>query len=109
MMLFFTTVKNMNKDERKADSDKTTEPLKRGKGSQRKSKVLVMTESTEATEEEHEASSYSKSRKLGYIKMVVVEDLKKEIIEQVVEKSIDADSTVRTYGSNSYVEIKKKS
>ena len=105
---FFTTIKNQTKEERKAESAKEAEPLKRGKGSQKKSKVLVMTESLNATQEEREAGNYSKSRKLGYIKMVVVEDLKKDTIDQVVEKYIDANSTVRTDGSNSYVDLKTK-
>jgi len=104
---FISTFKNNTKKEKLEDT-KQQEPLKRGKGSQKKSKVIVMAESIPATAEEQEAGNYSKSRKLGHIRMVVVEDLKKETISYVVENKINEDSVVRTDGSNSYVEIKTK-
>ncbi|OAV63879.1 hypothetical protein Barb6XT_03013 [Bacteroidales bacterium Barb6XT] len=48
-------------------------PLKRGRGSQKKSKVLVMAESVPA---EGETTSKGKTRKVGHLKMTVIPDLK---------------------------------
>ena len=49
-----------------ADKDK---PLKRGRGSQKKSKVLVMAESTPV---ERETTQKGKPRKVGHLKMAVI-------------------------------------
>jgi len=46
------------------------EKLKRGKGSQKKSKVVIMAESTPAAQEEQIKARYSKSRKLRHVKML---------------------------------------
>ena len=67
-----------------------------------------MVESKPATEEQQDKGGYTKSRKLGHIRMVVVENLKKETINQQVENKIATDSTVRTDGSNSFVDLKAK-
>lgn len=104
---FFTTISHDTKQE-KQDDREPKGPQKRGRGSQRKSKVLVMVESKPATKAEQEKGNYSKSRKLGHLKMVIVEDLKKETINKEVETKIDKDSTVRTDGSNSFVDLKTK-
>ena len=103
---FFSAFEHELKSEK--TEGRLEEPLKRGKGSQKKSKVVVMVESIAATPEEQEAGNYSKSRKLGHIKMLVVENLKKKTIDGVVEGTIDKGSTVRTDGSNSYNGIKDK-
>ena len=103
---FITTISHKTKEE-KRENNKPKEVKKRGRGSQKKTKVLVMVESEPATKEEQEAGNYSKSRKLGHIKMVIVTDLKKETIDEVAETNIAPDSTVRTDGSNSFVNLKK--
>lgn len=105
---FFSSFAHTTQKEKEESGEKEKEPLKRGKGSQKKSKVLVMTESIPATAKEQESGNYSKSRKLGHIKMVVVEDLTKETINTQVEEKINEQSTIRTDGSNSYVDIKNK-
>jgi hypothetical protein len=46
-----------------------------------------------------------KPRKVGYLKMKIIEDLKKETINNVVEKLVAKESSVDTDGSTSYVEI----
>ena len=104
---FFTTIRHDPKQEKQEDN-KPKEPQKRGRGSQRKSKVLVMVESKQATEAEQKKGNYSKSRKLGYLKMVIVENLKKETINEKIEAKINPNSTVRTDGSNSFVDLKTK-
>lgn len=78
-------------------------PLKRGRGSQKKTKVLVMTESNEV---EGKTSKKGKHRKVGFIKMQVITDLKAETITPIVEKSISKKSKILTDDSTSYVELK---
>ncbi len=69
------------------------EELKRGRGSQRLAKVLVMVESEKATEEEILAygkeTKHNKCRKMGYVKMVVMDDLSSEGINFEAEKSLE--------------------
>lgn len=92
---FFTTV---------IPEEQKNEKLKRGRGSQRKSKVLVMAESEEVDNPKHG----KKSRKVGYIKMKVINDLKSETIDAVVEKHISKDAKVKSDDSTSYVGIEEK-
>lgn len=82
------------------DKDK---PLKRGRGSQKKTKVLVMTESKEV---EGKTTKKGKPRKVGFIKMQVITDLKAETITPIVKKSISAKAELLTDNSTSYVELK---
>ncbi len=77
-------------------------PLKRGRGSQKKSKVLVMAES-EITEPVKQGK---KPRRVGYLKMKVIEDLKSDTINNLV-KNLASDATeVDTDDSTSYVDLK---
>jgi hypothetical protein len=77
-------------------------PLKRGCGSQRKSKVLVMAESTFAEPEK----IGDKSRRVGYLKMKVIEDLKKETINTQVQELASNVTEIDTDDSASYVDLK---
>lgn len=82
---------------------KKQEPLKRGRGSQKKTKVLVMAESTEV----EAPKPGKKSRRVGYLKMKVIDDLKKETINQVVQCSVNPCKTsVVSDDSTSYVDLK---
>lgn len=65
-------------------------PLKRGIGSQRKAKVLVMVES----EPVEKPNKGKKNRKCGHIKMKVIRDLKSSTFESETEKSVDSQSRV---------------
>ena len=78
-------------------------PLKRGRGSQKKSKVLVMAESTPV---EGRTTKKGKPRKVGYIKMKVISDLKSATITPLVAQNICKKSTIDSDHSNSYVELK---
>lgn len=91
---FFSTIT------RAQDKDK---PLKRGRGSQKKSKVLVMVESIPV---EGKTTKKGKPRKVGYIRMVVIDDLKSETITSVVDEIIADKSTIDTDNSNSYTDFK---
>jgi len=78
-------------------------PLKRGRGSQKKSKVLVMAES-EMVESPQKGK---KPRRVGYLKMKVITDLKSDTINKFV-KTLAADATeVDTDDSTSYVDLKE--
>jgi transposase-like protein len=79
-------------------------PLKRGRGSQRKSKVLVMAESTPIKDDEMPKGG--KTRKVNHIKMLVIPDLKAETITPVVEENVSCDSMIDSDDSTSYVELK---
>jgi hypothetical protein len=65
--------------------------LKRGRGSQKKSKVLVMAESLPI---EAKRTKKGKPRKVGHIKMIVIPDLKSQTITSVVEKNICNESVI---------------
>ena len=77
-------------------------PLKRGKGSQKKSQkkseVLVMAQTEEGTP----SKKSDKPTSVKYIKMFVIEDLKSETIDEKVKMHIDPDSTIKSDDSKSY-------
>jgi hypothetical protein len=77
--------------------------LKRGRGSQKKSKVLVMAES----EFVELPKKGRKSRRIGYLKMKVIEDLKKETINEHVKKLAAKVTEIDTDDSTSYVDLKE--
>ena len=84
--------------------DQKDEPLKRGRGSQRKSKVLVMAES----EEVDIPKPGKKSRRVGYIKMQVLPDLKSDTINSVVDEKINPESIIKSDDSTSYVGLSQR-
>jgi ribosomal protein L37E/transposase-like protein len=79
------------------------EPLKRGRGSQKKSKVLVMAESSPV---EGKTTKKGKQRKVGRIKMRVINDLKSETITSLVSENVCADAIIDSDDSTSYVKLK---
>jgi Zn ribbon nucleic-acid-binding protein len=75
------------------------QPLKRGRGLQKKTKVLVMADS----ELVENPTPDKKPRRVGYLKMKVIEDLQ----NNGHVKNLAADTTeIDTDGSNSYVDLK---
>jgi transposase-like protein/predicted RNA-binding Zn-ribbon protein involved in translation (DUF1610 family) len=92
---FSTEISAENKDK----------PLKRGRGSQKKSKVLVMAESKEV---EGKTTKKGKPRKVGFLKMQVIDDLKSETITPIVEQFVSKDAELLTDDSTSYVDLKDK-
>lgn len=66
------------------------EPLKRGVGSQRKAKVLVMVES----EPVEKPKKGKRNRKCGHLKMKVIPDLKSSTFASEASEAIDPDATV---------------
>lgn len=108
------------------DRDEKSQPLKRGVGSQKQSKVLVIVESkavddilrgylsmqntTVAMDKVSKLSERAKSKSVKkvvyYIKMFVIEDLKAETIDKLLEKSLDKNTVIVTDGSSSHVNLK---
>lgn len=84
----------------------TSEPLKRGRGSQRQTTVLVSVESKDA-EGDHNPKKHGKQKKVGYLKMKVIESLKKECISERVTKSVEKNTKIVTDKSTSYVDLEK--
>jgi predicted RNA-binding Zn-ribbon protein involved in translation (DUF1610 family) len=82
--------------------DKKDEPKKRGRGSQSKAKVLVMVES----EPDADSADKGKGRKVGYLKMKVISDLKSETITDQAQKHISSKARLDTDDSTSYVDLK---
>ena len=94
---FFPTVSiTRNKDEK----------LKRGRGSQKQTTVLVSAESIEINEPSL-SSKYKEKKKIKYIKMQVINSLKKEELTKNAKRMIDEGSIVNTDGSNSYNDLIK--
>lgn len=82
--------------------EEKNKPLKRGRGSQKKSKVLVMAESKEMV---GKTTKKGKPRKVGFIKMQVISDLKAETINKQVTTNISKEATLITDDSTSYVDL----
>lgn len=83
--------------------DEKDKILKRGRGSQKKSKVLVMVESVPV---EGKTTKKGKQRMVGHIKMVVIDNLKANTITPIVESKIARDTVIDSDNSNSYVNLK---
>ena len=77
-------------------------PLKRGRGSQKKSKVLVMVESRPV---EEKTRKKGKSRQVGYLKMKVIHDLKSETITPLVKENVEETATIDSDDSTSYTRL----
>ena len=89
---FFSTVKPEESKDKK---------LKRGRGSQKRTKVLVMAESHKVVS----VKKGQKPRRVGYLKMQIIEDLKKGTINQIVKDLVSEKSSLDTDGSTSYIEL----
>lgn len=91
---FSTEIPNEQKDK----------PLKRGRGSQKKTKVLVMIESKEC---EDKITKRGKPRKVGHIKMQVIDNLESKTITPIVEDNVSKDSYINSDDSTSYNKIQE--
>lgn len=78
------------------------QPLKRGRGSQKKSKVLVMAES-EAVKDQ--TIKKGKPRKVRHVKMVVMPDLKSDTVTSIVEKTVSVSAKIHSDDSTSYTDL----
>lgn len=87
---FFTT--------ERPEEEKDT-PLKRGRGSQKKSKVVVMVES--APSQRHPRKG-KPSKVVGHLKMQVIPDLKTQTVTDVAKKHLEPSVELTTDDSTSY-------
>lgn len=83
-------------------SEEKEKPLKRGRGSQKKTKVLVMAESREVP---GKPTKKGKPRKVGFIKMNVIADLQADTINNQVITNISDTATLMTDDSTSYTDL----
>lgn len=83
--------------------EKKDEKLKAGVGSQRKSKVMVIAESTPV---DVEPKKGMKPKLVKHIKMIVIPDEKAKTIDAVATKSIDKESCLTTDDHRSYIHFK---
>lgn len=83
-----------------------SEPLKRGRGSQRQTIVLVSVESKDAGDN-HNPKKYGKKKQVGYLKMKVMESLKKQEVTNAVKVSVEKDTKIVSDKSTSYVDLNK--
>ncbi len=77
--------------------------LKRGRGSEKQTKVIVMASTVHTLKA---PQAYRKQTKFRYVKMIVVDNLKAETIEDQVKKSIKYFTLVKTDNYKSYNNIK---
>jgi transposase-like protein len=76
---------------------------KRGRGSEKQTKVMVMAESKKV---EQVKKTKKTDKKVGFIKMKVVNNLKSETVNKIVEENINEQSTITTDGYPSYNNLK---
>ena len=80
------------------------EKLKRGRGSQRQTTVLVSAESKQV-DDPMVSKKYSTKKKLGFVKMKVIHSLRKKEITPVVKDIIETGSIIISDGTNSYNDL----
>lgn len=81
---------------------KKDEPQKRGRGSQKKTAVLVLAETSDGTPKK----TSDKPTAVKHIKMLVINDLKSETIDGKVRMYVNPSSTITSDDSTSYTNIK---
>lgn len=102
---FFERVDN-KEDIKEKGEDSSGEDInnKRGRGSERQSKILVMVESEPSIEAPKKGKP---DRKVGYLKMVVMEDLSSKTINKQVAKGVEQSARVLTDGYKGYAKLKE--
>jgi hypothetical protein len=79
------------------------EPLKRGVGSQKKSKVLIMTESKLVKKPKRGM----KSKRVNHIKMQIMNDMSADAVTETVKKQVDTQAEITSDDSTSYKKLKQ--
>jgi len=91
-------------DTEKGPDERKNETRKRGRGSQKQSPVMVMASTI------HYFSSVRKRKKptkFRFVRMVVMKNLKKKTINEVIKHNVDYDSVIKTDNYSSYTGIKE--
>jgi transposase-like protein len=79
------------------------EKLKRGAGSQKQSKVVVMTES----EFVENPKPGKKPKRVNHLKMIVIDDLQADTVTEIVKEQIETEAELTTDDSTSYKKLKQ--
>ncbi|MBS1683684.1 MAG: IS1595 family transposase [Bacteroidetes bacterium] len=79
------------------------EGLKRGRGSQKKQKVLIMVESKPVI---NQKDPHKKKRAMGFLKMVTMDELNNVGINYETQKGLEADSSVISDNYRGYSKLK---
>ena len=93
---FFETINTDNQKDKK---------LKRGRGSQKQAKVLVLIESTPVIEK-YKKDKHKPDRMPGHIKMIVMNDLKANSINEQVKATVNPETVIVSDGYNGYNKLK---
>jgi ssDNA-binding Zn-finger/Zn-ribbon topoisomerase 1 len=83
-------------------NDDNNDGQKRGRGSKKQMKVLVMVESANNPLQDN---PHKKKRAMGYVKMVIMDDLKSVGVNYEVSKAINQDATMLTDAYPSFARI----
>ena len=83
-----------------------SEPLKRGRGSQCQTTVLVSVASKDEADK-HNPKKHGKKKQVGYLKMKVIDSLKKDTITNAVNSSVETNTKIVSDKSTSYVDLEK--
>jgi len=98
---FFESVSSKEKNE--------DEGSKRGRGSHRQSRVLVAVESKPIDKKSKPAKyKYKPDAKVGYIKMIVLDDLRADSISTGLKGCLHREAIVRTDGYKGYSKLKEQ-
>lgn len=96
---------NKKKDERVVNIDgKESDEQKRGRGSMKQQRVLVMVESNPNPNQE---KAYKKDRSMGFVKMIIMDNLKSAGINYEIGKGIDTNALLITDGMRSFSKLKE--
>lgn len=82
---------------------------KRGRGSQKQSKVLVLVESEPVDiENRNDKYKYKPNRKVGHLRMIVMNDLQSESINTVIEKNVSKETQAISDSYKGYNNLQEK-
>ena len=84
--------------------EEKNKPLKRGRGSQRKARILVMVESSYSTKTPKRGRP---NKAVGHLKMQVISDLGSKTITKVVKEQLEPSVELTTDDSTSYIKFDK--
>ena len=86
------------------DTDKKSTPKKRGRGSKKQTKVIVIASTVHVFKK---IKKYNKPTKFRYVRMLVVDNLKGQTVDEKVSENIKYDTVVKTDNYSSYSKIKE--
>lgn len=102
---FFESINNTTQDTENETLDKNNEG-KRGRGSHKQSKILVMVESKEILNAS-EKYKHKTTKKVGFLKMKLMRDLTIESINNQVKSDVEKQTNVLSDGYRGYNKLKE--